>query len=173
MPPEQTILFTVMPRGISLDSPHKPVSIFVSPRLDGAGRLGEFPDWVTWTQHLQDDDLELEIRCGTETRVFPIDQGLLRPDLWEELFNDDTYVRSHETFEDYTTRGMISFPLRQTLSAIKSIYQEASVQLALPDNPPRGFIRDQEGTNRDRLSRLASGPTSPNPEFSRGRCPRR
>ena len=72
MASEQTILFTVMPRGISLNSATAPVSVFVSPRLDGADHLGAFPDWLNWTRHLRDDGLKLEVHCGANTRVFPI-----------------------------------------------------------------------------------------------------
>lgn len=153
---EQTILFTVMPRGVSLNAATKPVSIFVSPRLDGADRLGAFPDWLNWTGHLRDDGLKLELHCGANTRTFTINGADLRPDLWEQLFNAETYVRSHKTFDDYSKRGLISFSVRESLSALKSIYQHASVDLALPDAPRRDRRDDRPG-NRDRLSQLVAG----------------
>jgi hypothetical protein len=153
---EQTILFTVMPRGISLDSPTKPVSVFVTPRLDGADNLGAFPDWQNWTRHLLEDGLELELHCGATTRKFSIDRSRLRPDLWEQLFKADTYVRSHSSFEDYSSRGLISFSMRESLSALKSVYQQASVALALPDEPRRGR-GDDRPRNRQRLAQLVDG----------------
>src|SRR5712692_4780379 len=103
MATEQTILFTVMPRGISLDSATKPVSVFVTPRLDGADNLGAFPDWLNWARHLREDGLDLELRCGANTRTFSINRAGLRPDLWEQLFNAETYVRSHASFDDYSS----------------------------------------------------------------------
>ena len=133
MATHQTILFTVMPRGVSLNSATKPVSVFVSPRLDGADNLGAFPDWLNWTQRLADDGLDLELQCGANTQLVAINTAGLRPDLWEELFNSQTYVRSHKSFDDYSKRGLISFSVRESLSALKSVYQQASVALALPD----------------------------------------
>jgi hypothetical protein len=156
MATQQTILFTVMPRGISLNSPTKPVSIFVSPRLDGADHLGAFPDWLNWTRHLRDDGLELELHCGANTQVFSVNGAGLRPDLWEQLFNSETYVRSHKSFDDYSKRGLISFSMRESLSALKSVYQQASVALALPDEPKRDR-QDDRPRNRQRLAQLVDG----------------
>ena len=156
MATEQTILFTVMPRGISLDSATKPVSLFVTPRLDGADKLGVFPDWLNWTRHLRDDGLDLELRCGANKRTFSINRSGLRPDLWEQLFNAETYVRSHASFDDYSMRGLISFSMRESLSALKSVYQQASVTLALPDEPRHGR-GDDRPRNRQRLAQLVDG----------------
>jgi hypothetical protein len=156
MASEQTILFTIMPRGISLNSVTKPVSVFVSPRLDGTDNLGAFPDWLNWTRHLRDDGLELELHCGANTQVFPINGAGLRPDLWEQLFKSETYVRSHKSFDDYSKRGLISFSMREALSALKSVYQQASVALALPDQPRRNR-GDDRPRNRQRLTELVDG----------------
>lgn len=156
MATQQTILFTVMPRGISLNSASKPVSILVSPRLDGADKFGAFPDWLNWTRHLRDDGLELELQCGANTQVFAINGAGLRPDLWKELFNSETYVRSHKSFDDYSERGLISFSVRESLSALKSVYQQASVALALPDTP-RLNRGDDRPRNRQRLAQLVDG----------------
>lgn len=156
MATEQTILFTVIPRGISLNSATKPVSIFVSPRLDGADRLDSFPDWLNWTRHVRDDGLKLELHCGSNTQVVSVDGSGLRPDLWEQLFNAETYVRSHKSLDDYSRRGLISYPVRECLSALKSIYQQASVALALPDEPQRSRTDDRP-RNRQRLGNLVNG----------------
>ena len=40
---KQTILFTVMPRGMTVNADPLPVSVFVSPRLEGAGRSARSP----------------------------------------------------------------------------------------------------------------------------------
>jgi hypothetical protein len=148
---EHTILFTVMPRGITAEGSTMPISIFVSPRLQGADNLGAFRDWVRWTRRLKTRGLELELSCGAKSIVRPIDQAPLRPALWEELFDEDTFVRSH-SFDDYSDCGIISFPVRESLSALKSIYQEASVTLALPADDGR----DQQ-RNRGRLMELVYG----------------
>jgi len=51
--------------------------------------------------------------------------------LWAELFNESTFVRYYE-YSDYSKRGIISYSVRDTLSAIKTVYQEAAVELAIP-----------------------------------------
>src|SRR5450631_998768 len=156
MATEQTILFAVLPRAISVNAPADPLSIFVTPRLDGADTLGAFTDWLHWTRHLRDDGFELELQCGAKTRVFRSDPSGLRPDLWEQLFNADTHVRSHASFDDYSEHGLISFSVRDTLSALKSVYQQASVALALPDPPGRNR-NDERAGNRQRLAGLVDG----------------
>lgn len=156
MATEQTILFTVVPRAISVNGASTPVSVFVSPRLDGADRLGAFPDWLNWARHVRDDGLELELHSGAHTQLFAVDGAVVQPALWQQLFNADTHVRSHAGFDDYSERAVLSFPVRETLSALKSIYQQAGVTLALPD-PPRRSRGDDRMRNRQRLAGLVAG----------------
>jgi hypothetical protein len=131
----QTILFTVLPRGLQVNRATHAVSVHVAPRLQGANRLDQFPDWLDWTQRLSDDGLKLTFRCGANTVTRDIDTTVLRPALWQAMFKADTFVRSR-TYDDYTDRAIFSYPVRLALSAIKSIYQEASVALALPETEP-------------------------------------
>jgi hypothetical protein len=152
-----TVLFTVLPRGVSLNPAALPVSILVSPRLTGADRLGMFPDWLDWTGRLH-QGATLTLKCGARTREVRIDRGPLEPRLWRALFNQDTFVRSR-TFDDYSQHGIVSYSVRETLSALKSVYQEASVTLALPDEDADGQVpgqRDRE-SNRRRLADLLDG----------------
>ncbi|MCA1553920.1 MAG: hypothetical protein LC737_06035, partial [Chloroflexi bacterium] len=150
----QTILFTIMPRGISLNGDTLPVSVFVAPRLYGADKLGAFEDWLFWTQRLKENGLTLVLRCGANSLDAPINTEPLRPELWAQLFHEDTLVRSH-TFDDYTDRGIISYGVRETLSTLKAIYQEASVRLALPDRASRQGSDDR--SNRGVLRDLVEG----------------
>lgn len=152
---EHTILFTVVPRAIAVDSDTLPVSVFVAPRLRGADRLDAFTDWVTWTRRLKEDGLILTIRCGNETADVPIDQAPLNPEFWEALFKPETFVQSHG-FDDYSDRGVLSYSVRDALSALKSVYQQAAVDLALPDRPDGGPHR-VEGGNRRALRGLLEG----------------
>jgi hypothetical protein len=151
---EQTVLFTVLPRGLTASGNTRPVSVFVAPRLYGADRLGNFPDWLNWTQNLKENGLQLELRCNGQSHTASIRTEVLRPDLWAELFHEDTLVRSH-TFDDYTERGILSYPVRLTLSALKSVYQEASVTLALPDTADSD--NQEESQNRRILRGLVEG----------------
>ena len=127
-----TVLFTVMPRGISLNGGSLPVSVLVSPRLTGADRLGAFPDWLNWTTTLK-DGLTLTFRSGAQTATAKIDTKPLQPDLWRALFTRDTFVRPR-AFDDYSQHGIVSYSVRESLSALKAVYQEAAVTLALPDD---------------------------------------
>src|SRR6266550_863836 len=94
---KQTILFTVIPRGITLEQNARrdtlPVSVVVSPRLTGGVTLNSFKDWLHWTQLLQDHGLELTFSCDGQTHTQAIDPTPLRPDLWEAIFNAKTLVR--------------------------------------------------------------------------------
>ncbi len=162
-----TVLFTVIPRGISVNGASLPVSVVVSPRLVGRDRLDAYPDWVNWTETVK-AGVEFTFACGTRTATVGIDTAPLRPDLWRALFHADTFVRSR-AFDDYSSHGVMSFSVRETLSALKAVYQEGSVTLALPDPPdetdpndsdaagdsgPRGV---QRTTNRQRLGALLQG----------------
>lgn len=152
---DQTVLFTIIPRGVTVTGDTVPVSVLVSPRLRGGEHLGEFPDWLTWTGQVQQRAPRLTVRCHNQSFEAPIDTAVLDPDLWGQLFNEATFVRSH-VYDDYTDHGIISYPVRETLSALKSIYQEAGVTLALPERP--GVGRDKEGSeNRRALSELVDG----------------
>jgi hypothetical protein len=128
----QTVLFTVMPRGISVNRDRLPLSVLVSPRLFGEARLDAFPDWQTWTSRLSETGLVLTLRSGSRTIDVRIDTEQLQPALWSALFNEGTLVRSRQ-FDDYSRHGIISFSVRESLSALKTVYQEASVVLALPE----------------------------------------
>jgi hypothetical protein len=148
----QTVLFTAVPRGIRVEGDTLPVSVVVSPRLMGDSRLGAFSDWLQWTRRLQ-DGLSLEFRCAGQSLQVRIDPKVLQPDLWEQLFNEATLVRSHQ-IDDYSKHGIISYSMRESLSALKTIYQEASVKLALPE-AERG-PNDERG-NRGLLTDLVEG----------------
>lgn len=152
---EQTVLFTIIPRGVTVTGDNLPVSVLVAPRLRGAARLGLFPDWLKWTRQLKERAPKLAVQCQDQSFNAAIDTGVLEPELWEQLFNDSTFVRSH-AYDDYTGHGIISYSVRETLSALKSIYQEAGIALALPGGP--GDAHNREGSvNRRVLQNLVDG----------------
>jgi hypothetical protein len=150
---DQTLLLTVVPRGVAVDTETLPVSVFVTPRLRGADHLGAFSDWQFWTRHVQEDGLTLVLSSSGQSIDVAVDQAALRADFWEALFKEDTLVRSHE-FDDYSGYAVFSYPVRQTLSALKSIYQEAGVSLALPDHGPEADERGNRGVLRELLAGL-------------------
>jgi hypothetical protein len=153
----QTILFTVMPRSMSVNPETMPVSVYVSPRLTGdeeRGRLGEFPDWLTWTRWLKESGLHLTFRCNGAEFSAPVPTDILQPKLWEAMFNKRTLVRSH-TFDDYSEHEMVSYSTRNVLSLLKGLYQRAGVELALP-NSGASWQRSQRG-NQAAIQYLVDG----------------
>ena len=86
----QTIVTTVIPRGVALNADPLPVSVFVTPRLRGADTLGAFPDWLAWTRRLAEHGLTLTLRCNGNEHDVAVDPGPLEPELWEALFTEET-----------------------------------------------------------------------------------
>jgi hypothetical protein len=154
MPAEQTILMTVIPRAVTVSDgrANLPISLFITPRLRGAGRLGAFPDWVHWTQRVVDHGLRVRLSTTAGSAAIAVDTGLLEPRLWSALFDAETLVRSH-TFDDYTGKPILSYSVRDALGVLKSIYQQAAIDLALPDT---GIYRERS-LNRARLESLVRG----------------
>ncbi len=153
---KQTILFTVLPRGLSANPTTLPVSVSVNPRLYDGDRLGQFPDWLDWTQRLHDKGLKITLKCGPKTHTFEIDRKALKPDLWKAMFNRETFVRSH-VYNDYSARTIFSYSTRLALSTLKSTYQEAGIILGLPDRTPQDIEGRQHSPYRFFLKSLLSG----------------
>ena len=153
MATSQTILFTVMPRGISLNPETLPISVFVSPRLQGERALGAYPDWLDWTARRQDQGLRITFECNGQRLTQDIPRSQLRPDLWRELFNRETLVQV-PTFDDYADRFVASYPVRAALSSLKTTYQAVGIALALPND--QGDQRE-ESFNQLVLRNLVDG----------------
>src|SRR5689334_855465 len=101
--PSQLMIFTAVPRSLSVNPAMLPVSVMVSPRLQGADTLGAFPDWLAWTSRRKQDGLRITFECQGATHTAGISRTILRPDLWEALFDEDTLVRPYQ-FDDYSDR---------------------------------------------------------------------
>jgi hypothetical protein len=152
---KQTLVFTIMVRGVSMKTGTLPVSVYASPRLFGAQKLGAFQDWIRWTRLLKEKGFSFEVQCGAQKTTVQINREVLQPDLWEELFKDDTLVRPYD-FPDYSNRGILSFSIRQTLSALKATYQKAGLEIGLPDNPTEDPTGKRK-SNRRKLTEMVDG----------------
>src|SRR5947199_10808770 len=97
----------------------------------GEDKLGAFPDGANWTKQVKEHGLVLTFHSGSRHVDMPIDTAPLEPNLLAALFHRETLVRSRK-FDDYSKYGIISFSMRESLSALKAVYQEAGVVLALP-----------------------------------------
>ena len=143
-----TVLITVIPRGHQPSTAHTlPVSVLVSPRLGGADRLGA----LSRLGRLDAASVEGRraascFRCGARTATVAIDTAQLRPDLWERLFNAETLRAVAHIRRLRRDHGVMSFSVRESLSALKAVYQEAGVVLALPD--PAGRTRTRSTPSR-------------------------
>ena len=146
----QTIVMTVIPRG--RDEHRLPAGVRLrdaqARRRRQARRL---PDWLQWTRRLKENGLTLTLRCEGNEQDVTVDPQRLDPLLWESLFTEDTFVRSFE-FDDYSGPVM-SYSVRQALSVLKSIYQQAGVSLALPEDSGQS----KERGNRFVLRQLLDG----------------
>ncbi|HZY51005.1 MAG TPA: hypothetical protein VFE64_14640 [Devosia sp.] len=129
--PQQTILFTAMPRGITIDPARLPVSVLVSPRLSGSAKLGSFPDWLDWTGQVKSKGMKITFATGPKTYVADVDTGPLQPTLWNSIFDQSTLVDEY-TFDDFSQRLILAYPNRATLTLMKSIVQIGGLRLALP-----------------------------------------
>jgi hypothetical protein len=133
--------FIVVPTESLSDAATVKLSVVVSPRLRGGDVLGDYPgSMLRWTRLVQQQGLTLELEAGSKRSRVDIDRDVLRPDLWEALFNEGTPVRAYrfdQELVDRANEGVASFSMRECASLVKSIYREASVDLALPDDGSR------------------------------------
>lgn len=134
----ETIVWVALPNGASLDTDGRTtarLSVFVSPRLRGAARLGDFPDFLEWPRRLLDDELSFSVAVDGGP-VLPARLAGPPPDLalWQALFSAETPVASHK-FDDYADRPIISYPVQEVLGFIKQVYRELAA--SSPDDLPR------------------------------------
>ncbi|KXP10401.1 hypothetical protein [Tsukamurella pseudospumae] len=80
------------------------VSVFISPKLDGADHLGDFPTFAEWTAVVA-DGLRVNLLCnGTAVPARPLFEArgdILEPGLWAALFPSDTPVRFNDVPDLY------------------------------------------------------------------------
>ncbi|MFF4432600.1 hypothetical protein ACFYZ4_26005 [Streptomyces sp. NPDC001513] len=112
--PEQSIMWTVLPRGG--DSRRVRFTVHVAPRLrtDGKnGTLRDFPDWTDWPATLAGASFRLRF---PETGATPA-RLVSTPDSarWAALFAPATTVLGH-SFTDHSRRLVRSYPVGHVLS---------------------------------------------------------
>jgi hypothetical protein len=153
----QTLLLTAMPCAISVNPDPMPLSVYVSPRLFGdieQAQLSDFPDWLNWTQLLQTNGMNMTFRCDGVEFTAAVTTTALQPALWNAIFKPDTLVRSH-TFDNYAEHKIVSYSNRNALSLIKGLYQQAGIELALPESRDRQ--QREQPRNYEKLQNLVEG----------------
>lgn len=128
----QRLVLTALPNGVTPDGAALRVSVLLSPRLTGAARLSDFPDFLTWPRRLRDDGLGIGLLIGSEAVTVTAATDALRPDLWEAVFAPDTRVDPY-VFDDYSDRLVVSYPHQAALAAVKALFQVIGLQSRDPD----------------------------------------
>jgi len=150
----QLMIFTAVPYSFSLDPASLPVSVVVSPRLAGKDTLAAYPDWLAWTKLRKQNGLRITFECQGASHTVDITRTILRPDLWEAIFNEDTFVRSYQ-FDDYSDRFISSYPVRPAIGLLQSTYQAAGIALAMPT--VEGDPRERQAMRRGLFESLVGG----------------
>ncbi len=135
MAKKQTIIWTALPNGIA--NGQLQLSVFVSLRLhtdEGLPRptLGQFDDFKNWPDKIKGMKFTAQFEGQQPldaTRVGAAPEA----ELWSALFKDSTYVEPYQ-FDDFSNRPVISHPVLQLDSFVKSQYQ--SVGMASPTRLP-------------------------------------
>ncbi|MFL6100303.1 MAG: hypothetical protein ACJ71T_10150 [Actinomycetales bacterium] len=151
MATSQRIIVTPVPAGLQLNPETIRVSIVISPRLSGEDRLGPYDEWLHWTARRQGLGLSVTFECAGHTLTVAPDTSQLRPTRWDALFDEDTYVRPYQ-FDDYSESFVPSYSTRTAVGLLKSTYQEAGIQFALP--PLDGDPRERTSVQRNRFRDL-------------------
>ena len=117
----QTLTFVVLPNGRAAG--HKlRLSIYMTPRLEGAATLQGFPDFLHWTAQVQQHGLKFTLASGAKTAVIGVDNTVLRPDLWDAIFQSTTYVEKF-VVPDLDQHLFVSYPARDAATFLKYAYQ--------------------------------------------------
>ncbi len=106
-------------------------SVFVTPRLGGAGTLGKFPDWLAWPQVAAGLSCTLHVggQAVAAKRVAP------SPDLpapaqslqaWKTLFPPSTVVESGVA-ERFDHLPILSYPVSNLAKSLQGIYSVAGI----------------------------------------------
>jgi len=152
------LVFTVVPLDGTYQHGTVKMSVVASPRLRGGERLGDYPhSMLHWTRLVQEQGLTFELQAGSKRSRVGINPDLLQPTLWDALFTETVPVNAYRFDQELVERanqGVASFSVRETASLIKSIYREASVELALPDGGRAQHPDQHETNNRRVLERL-------------------
>jgi len=117
----QNLVFVLLPNGI-LPAKTLSLSVYLTPRLQSGNTLAAFPDFLDWAGLVKDHGLTLTFGCAGKTHAVPVTQGILRSDVWQEIFKKDTYVEPYK-IPDFDQRLIVSYPVREATSFLKYAYQ--------------------------------------------------
>lgn len=123
----QTLTFVVLPSGIASGGALR-LSVYLSPRLDGAVGLSSYPDILNWAAQVKAHGLKFKIGDGTHSAVAAAPTTQLRPDIWSAIFKPDTLVQPFAN-PDFSKRLFVSYPTRDAMAFAKYAYQMMSANV--------------------------------------------
>ena len=118
---KQTIVAIAIPAGISASGTLR-ANVYLTPRLDEAPHLSDFPDWLHWPQLIADHGLTIAITSGGGTANVAVDADALRPDVWHVVFSPTTLVAEYPV-SDFSRRVLVSYPSGDAYAFTKFAYQ--------------------------------------------------
>lgn len=129
----QTILWTVVPSGLTDDGLRLRASLVVSPRLETDEvpyRLGQFPDWLDWPAKLAAATFALRFDGGPTAPATVMSAPSSAA--WAALFHADTPLEPY-AFEGLRDRPIRSYPVGHVADWIAAFYGQ------IYDMSPEGF----------------------------------
>ncbi len=132
--PQQQMIWTALPNGVTKDKATLMLSVVASPRLrlddGGTGTLQSFPDFLDWPAHIQQTlsgfDLIVD---GDETNAIPatiVAAASAQPsasDLWKALFLPTTPVISQQ-FQQFQQKVVSTYPVSGVAANLQSGYTQ-------------------------------------------------
>jgi hypothetical protein len=125
----QTILWVALPNGLVRrdGTLMAKLSVFVSPRLQGASTLAPF-DFLDWPARLQPGRAEFQVAFADRSVRADI-KSQSDSQLWRALFSESTFVRSPASSP--LSRIYSSYPAARVHDVLKSAYQNISANSPL------------------------------------------
>jgi len=118
--PSQTLVFVVLPNGVAPQKKLR-VSVYLTPRLANGATLSQFKDFLDWPGLIK-QGLSFTLACGSKTANVSVDTTPLRSDIWQAIFNPQTYVAPYK-ISGFTNRLVVSYSVRDCLTYLKFLYQ--------------------------------------------------
>lgn len=134
----ESIVFTLVPNGVTADGQNLKLSVFVSPRLipgtDDTNTLRDFFHWANWPTTLRSLGFAVTFAAGSHgvTQPATLVTTPLSSSLWREIFPETTFVKAY-AFDQYSGINIYSYPTANLLSFIQNQY------LAVASTSPTAF----------------------------------
>ncbi|MGA8938581.1 MAG: hypothetical protein WB439_05385 [Acidobacteriaceae bacterium] len=120
----QILTFVALPNGLTAKGKLR-VSVYLTPRLQGAATLDKFPDMLYWAARIKKRGMKLTLASGANTATVAVNPAVLRPDVWNSIFKAKTFVEKYQV-PPLDKNLLVSYPSRDVMSFVKFAYQALS-----------------------------------------------